>query len=102
LYREFFARQYQIEAEKIEVEFFIVKRKLYENTQFNIPRIQTFKPVSGKTKTKRVMEGFKAFIEECYNDEGKIVNKTYLKKPGKFCSYCPFNNTENCDKKNAE
>lgn len=99
LYKEYFSRQFQIDPEKIEVEFFIVKRKLYENTQFNIPRIQSFKPITGKTKTKRAMEGFGEFIKECYS-EGKIIPKTYLKKPGKHCGYCPFSETQHCDKTN--
>jgi len=100
LYREFFARQYQVEPENIEIEFFILKRKLYENTAYDIPRIQTFKPVSGKNKTKKAMEGFGEFIEECYSNEGKINDKIYQKKVSKNCLYCPFNETEHCNKKN--
>ena len=34
LYKEYFARQYKMDPEQIDVEFFVVKRKLYENLDF--------------------------------------------------------------------
>ena len=38
LYKKFFNEQYGIPLEDIEVEFFIVKRKIWENSDFpNIP-----------------------------------------------------------------
>ena len=44
LYKEFFSKQYNIPIENIEIEFLILKRKLYENLDFAQKRIQSFKP----------------------------------------------------------
>lgn len=101
LYKEFFSKQYGIEIDKIEVEYFIVKRKIYESSDYVIPRIQTFIPANGKIKRKKVMEEFGKFINNCYNEEGKIIDKNYTKTVGKSsCTYCPFSETSHCDKKN--
>jgi hypothetical protein len=100
LYKEFFAKQYNIDIDKIEVQFFIVKRKLWDNDDFIIPRAQMFKPAAGKTKRKQAMELFNSFLNECFDNEGKHIDKDYLKIVGKnSCMYCPFsNNKELCDK----
>lgn len=91
LYKEFFAKQYNIPVENVEVEFFIVKRKLYENVDWVIPRIQRFKPPSGKTKRKQAMIKFEKFIHECFNKSGKPIIKQYEKIVGESsCKYCPF------------
>ena len=101
LYKEFFAKQYGIEVDKIEVEYFIVKRKLYEGSKFPVSRVQTFSPSSGKIKRKKIIEGFDKFLKECYDLAGKPIDKKYKKIVSKkTCGYCPFNDTEYCDKKN--
>ncbi len=100
LYKEFFSKQYDIPIESIEVEFFIVKRKLYENVDFIIPRIQRFSPPSGKIKRKQAMDKFELFIKECFDKSGKPIIKTHEKIVGESsCKYCPFNDKPNiCDK----
>ena len=42
LYKQFYSKQFNFPIDKIDVEFFIVKRKLYENMDFPQRRIQTF------------------------------------------------------------
>ena len=49
LYKKFFAQQYNVPIDDIDIEFFIVKRKLYESQDFVIKRVQQFRPPSGKT-----------------------------------------------------
>jgi len=100
LYKEYFAKQYNIDVDKIEVEFFILKRKIWENDSFTIPYISSFKPPSGKIKRKQAAEKFSAFLTECFDSEGKMINKEYNKIVSKdSCTYCPFNNNkELCDK----
>lgn len=101
LYKEYFAKQYKVDIDKIEVEYFIVKRKLYDNSKFPMSRIQSFSPSSGKIKRKKIMDGFENFLKECYDITGKPIDKQYKKIVGKkSCTYCPYNNTEHCDKKN--
>ena len=100
IYKEYFSKQYNIDVDKIEVEFFIVKRKLWDSPDFIIPRIQEFKPAAGKTKRKQAAEAFSIFLNECFDGEGKIIDKEYIKIVDKSsCTYCPFsNNKELCNK----
>lgn len=99
LYKEFFAQQFGFDVEKIEVEFFIVKRKIYETDDFIIPRIQEFKPASGKNKRKKSVENMNKFIEDCFDSFGKPIEKSYIKNVGeKSCKWCPYNDTKHCDK----
>ena len=100
LYKEYFAKQYNIDIDKIEVEFFILKRKIWENDSFTIPYISSFKPPSGKIKRKQAADKFNMFLTECFDNEGKMINKDHPKIVSKeSCTYCPFNNNkELCDK----
>ena len=82
LYKEYFARQYGWDVEQIEVEFFIVKRKIYEQAEYPIPRVQSFKPASGKTKRRQAIDNFQSFINDCFNEVGEPKIKSYLKNVG--------------------
>jgi hypothetical protein len=100
LYKEYFARQYRWDVEQIEVEFFIVKRKIYEQAEYPIPRLQSFRPASGKNKRKQAIDNFNTFIKDCFDEVGKPQIKSYLKNVGeKSCKWCPYkDNQELCDK----
>jgi hypothetical protein len=100
IYKEYFSKQYNIDIDKIEVEFFIVKRKIWDSPDFVIPRIQEFKPASGKTKRKQAAEAFNEFLNECFDNDGKMIDKEYTKIVDKSsCTWCQFsNNKELCDK----
>jgi hypothetical protein len=100
LYKEYFSRQYGIDVEQIEVEFFIVKRKIYEQAEFPIPRVQSFKPASGKTKRKQAIENFQAFVKDCFDESGKPIVKSYFKNVGESsCKWCPYKDDASlCDK----
>ena len=100
LYKEYFARQYGWDVEQIEVEFFIVKRKIYEQAEYPIPRLQSFRPASGKNKRKQAIDNFDIFIKDCFDEVGKPQIKSYLKNVGeKSCKWCPYkDNQELCDK----
>jgi len=93
LYKKFFAQQYKFPVENIDIEFFIVKRKLYESEEFVIPRIQVFKPASGKIKMSRAEKAMNEFIEDVFNNEGKFKEEMFVPNPSKFnCGFCPFKN----------
>jgi hypothetical protein len=100
LYKEYFSKQFGFDVEKIEVEYFIVKRKIYEHAEYNIPRTQSFKPASGKNKRKQAVENFQAFIKDCFDESGKPQLKSYLKNIGESsCKWCPYKDSpELCDK----
>ncbi len=100
LYKEYFAKQFGWDVEQIEVEFFIVKRKIYEEAEYPIPRVQSFKPASGKTKRRQTIDNFQEFIKDCFDEVGKPQIKSYLKNIGeKSCKWCPYNNSQDlCNK----
>lgn len=100
LYKKYFSEITGVEEDKIDVQFFIVKRKIFETAEYPIPRITEFTPANGKIKVKQAHEDFHAFIREAFTPQGKYIEKEYEKKPSKLCDWCPFNNTEHCDKNN--
>jgi hypothetical protein len=52
LYKHFYSKALNISEDKIDVKFFIVKRKIYENSEFPISRIQEYVPANKKKKVK--------------------------------------------------
>jgi len=99
LYKKFFSELTGVPEEKIHVEFFIVKRKVFESAEFPIPRIQQFRPANGKIKLRQAYEDFIAFINEVFTPDGKYkTDREYEAKPGPLCNFCSFNHTEFCDK----
>jgi hypothetical protein len=100
LYKEYFSKQFGFDVEKIEVEYFIVKRKIWEQSEYPTPRTQSFKPASGKNKRKQAVENFHSFIKDCFDEVGKPQLKSYLKNVGESsCKWCPYKDLpELCDK----
>jgi len=92
LYKEFFAKQFGIPKESIDIEFFIVKRKIYEDCDFPQKRVQEFAPASGKVKTNKATKALNEFIEKCFIGK-EYTEDEMLPNPSKFnCNFCPFKN----------
>jgi len=53
LYKYFFSKQYNIPLEDIDIEFFIVRRKVYVDGDYPQKRVQQFYPASGKVKLNK-------------------------------------------------
>jgi hypothetical protein len=100
LYKEYFSKQFGFDVEKIEVEYFIVKRKIWEQSEYPTPRTQSFKPASGKNKRKQAVENFQSFIKDCFDGAGKPQIKIFNKNVGESsCKWCPYKDLpELCDK----
>ena len=104
LYKQYFSEQYNIPLEKIEIEFFILKRKVLDWDDENLMsphqayRVQTFTPPSGKIKLGRAKNAINGFINECFNSSGQIKDADYPKSPSKWnCNFCPYKvDQENC------
>jgi hypothetical protein len=96
LYKNFFSKQFDIPEDEIEVEFFILKRKIWEESDYPQSRIQEFAPPSGKIKMKKALTALNEFIEHSFNTDGTYKNNTYSITPNDNCKYCPFNNTSHC------
>ena len=98
LYKHFYGAQHDIPVDKIDVEYFIVKRKLYEKVDFPQRRVQTFQPASGKPSINKLMNNLNQFIGESFIDGEYNLKHNYIKQPSKKnCRYCEFNQTEHCD-----
>ena len=98
LYKQFYGAQNDISLDKIDVEYFIVKRKLYEKVDFPQRRVQTFSPASGKPSINKVMNNLNQFINESFIGGEYNTEHIYIKQPSKKnCRFCEFNQTKYCD-----
>ena len=91
LYKEFVAKQFGIDKEKINVEFFIVKRRVPKDAEYASMqrRVQEFRPNDGPRKTKQVLEQMNKFISDVVDENGEYIDKDYK------CNN-PFGKCENC------
>jgi CRISPR/Cas system-associated exonuclease Cas4 (RecB family) len=97
LYKEYFAQQFNVDVESIDVEYFIVRRKIYQGGDFIPKRVQSFVPASGKIKRKKAVTAVQDFINNALTEDGEYVEKEYLKTPSKSaCKFCPFNKSPLC------
>jgi hypothetical protein len=105
LYKAFYSKQFNVPLDAIDVEFFILKRKLYENVAFPQNRIQIFEPANAKNYVSKSLVTFTSFIDECFTPEGTYKEDGYYPKvPGKSkknCKYCTHYKT-NCDGKETK
>tara|TARA_R100001443_G_scaffold8636_2_gene18046 strand:+ start:1795 stop:2649 length:855 start_codon:yes stop_codon:yes gene_type:complete len=96
LYKQFYSKQYNHPIENIDVEYFIVKRKLWENTDFPQKRVQKFSPASGTVSMNKVNKGLNLFLENAFDDKGEYKNDMVATPSKKSCKFCEFKNTEYC------
>ena len=99
LYKQFYSKQYNHPIERIEVEYFIVKRKLWEEAMFPQKRVQKFVPASGKPSMNKVGKKLSEFVESAFNGDGSYTTNILEATPSKkSCKWCEFNGTKYCDK----
>ena len=96
LYKQFFSKQYDHPIERIDVEYFIVKRKLYENLDFPQKRVQKFVPASGKPSMNKVNMRLLKFVNEAFTEDGKRKDDMIATPNKKACKWCEFKGTEHC------
>lgn len=91
LYKTYFSEQFGVPIEDIDVKFFILKRKIWEESEFPQKRIQEFVPANGKTKIKKAKTALNTFIENVFNLDGSFKDTEHEATPSKSnCKYCPF------------
>ena len=100
LYKEYYAQQLGVDPETIDVEYFIVRRKINEGAEFVPRRVQTFSPASGRITRKKVVKQLHEFLEHGFTADGEY------NKEGDFpaiqtslCTYCAYNMPGVCNKK---
>jgi len=92
LYKNFFSQQFNVPIDDIDIEFFILKRKVYEDSEYPSKRIQQFVPASGKNKLAKGKRIINDFIESCFNQDGTHKDTLHISKPDKFnCKFCAYN-----------
>ena len=97
LYKQFYSKQYNHPIDKIEVEYFIVKRKLWEKAMFPQKRVQKFSPASGTVSMNKVAKRLDTFLDLAFDDEGNRISENIIPTPSKkACKWCEFNQTEYC------
>ena len=98
LYKQFYGKQNDIPLDKIDVEYFIVKRKLYDKVDWPQRRVQTFTPANGTPSINKVTNNIQSFIDECFIDGKYNKEHIYRKEASKKnCRFCEFNQTEYFD-----
>lgn len=98
LYKSYFAKQYGYSEDKIEIIYFIVKRKLIDGYMYPQKRVQEFVPASGKPTRSKLLKEIESFITAGFNIDGGY-NTTGMfpavaEKGFKNCKYCAFNDRE--------
>jgi len=98
LYKKYYAAQFNIPLDRIDVEFLIFKRKLFENFDFPQKRFQIVAPASGKISLNKASKYLDQFMSENFTKSGQYnINKNYIATPNKkSCKYCEFKNTKYC------
>ena len=101
LYKSYYAKQFNVPIENIRVEYFIVKRKLYENLDFPQKRVQIFNPAAGKPTMNKINRSVDEFVKTSFNEDGSYnVDRKYVAikgKNNKNCRFCEFkDNPELC------
>ena len=97
LYKQFYSKQYNHPIDKIDVEYFIVKRKLWEEAMFPQKRVQKFSPASGTVSMNKVAKRLNTFLDLAFNDEGEKISENIIPTPSKkSCKWCEFKKTQYC------
>ena len=80
LYKQFYSKQFNHPMDRIEVEYFIVKRKLYENLDFPQKRVQKFTPANGTPSINQVTKRLSEFMTECFTSDGEYNTEHIYRK----------------------
>lgn len=99
LYKEFFAKQFNIDVDKINVEYFILKRRVPKDAEFASMerRVQSFRPPSGKIKRGQAVSLMENFVQTAVDQNGEYIDKDYPTSPSKSaCMFCAFKEMRLC------
>jgi len=102
IYKKFYSDLYNVPLDKIRVEYQILRRKLYEDAPFPIPRVSRHVPANGKPSVNKANKSFMEFVDEVFDDFGNFRDIEYPKIPGKNnknCRWCEFKKRGICDGK---
>ena len=102
LYKHFYSRALNVPIDKIEVKFFIVKRRPWISPDFPTKYVQEFIPAQGTKKVKDAVADFESFVKECFTTDNKYIDREYPKNLD-GCKWCPFKDKPDiCDRKHKK
>ena len=91
LYKEFFAKQFNVDVDQINVEYFILRRKINEDLEFVPKRVQEWRPASGKVKRGKAVKLLNDFVDNAFKDGGYNLEGAFTPTPSKSaCMFCPY------------
>jgi len=99
LYKEFFSKQFNIPKNKINVEYFILKRKVPVEAEFASMqrRVQEFKPGDGPRKMKQAVNLMENFVSKAVDMNGNYIEKDYPTNPSNdACRFCAIKEMRLC------
>jgi len=96
LYKKFYSEKYNIPLDQIQVEYQILKRKIFEGADFPIPRISKFIPANGKPSVNKAWDGFMEFVNSVYGEGGEVIQENFPPNKGKACDWCEFKTRKLC------
>ena len=103
LYKKYFSKLLDYPIEKIDVIFWIVRRKVWENPDnpfIKTKRIQEFVPTAGTKTLKDVTRNVDQFISSCFNTDGSYNTEAPYPAvkgvDGDNCKWCEFKGHEGC------
>lgn len=99
LYKEFFSKQFNIPKNKINVEYFILKRKVPVEAEFASMqrRVQEFKPGDGPRKMKQAVNLMENFVSKAVDMDGNYIEKNYPTNPSNdACRFCAIKEMRLC------
>lgn len=100
-YKKFIAEKYGVDVSMVDVEFFIIKRLLWEKSDFPQKYIQKWNPPSAQVSINKTFKNVDVFIDECFNEDGSYnVDRKYAKSGVQNkCKWCEYaDKPELCDK----
>ena len=91
LYKEFFAKQFNVDVDQINVEYFILRRKINEDAEFVARRVQEWRPASGKVKRGKAVKLLNEFVDNAFKDGVYNLEGDFTPTPSKSaCMFCPY------------
>jgi len=91
LYKEFFAKQFNVSVDQINVEYFILRRKINEDADFVARRVQEWRPASGKVKRGKAVKLLNDFVNNAFKNGDYNLEGDFAPTPSKSaCMFCPY------------
>lgn len=91
LYKRFFSQQLGVPEDDISVEFTILKRTIFENSPYPIPRVSKFIPSHGKPSVNKSWDSFMNFVDTCFDDDGNYIIEQAATPSKNACRWCNYN-----------